>query len=61
MKMCEQWETTRELITYFDVLVDGKFELKNKDLSIMFRGSSNQRIINMKESLKNKEVVLWNE
>lgn len=61
MKMCDKWDITKELITYFDVLVDGKFELKNKDLSIRFRGSSNQRIIDMKESLKTKEVILWNE
>ena len=60
MKMCENWSTTRELIKYFDVLVDGKFDIEKKDLSIKFRGSSNQRIIDMKESLKENRVVLLN-
>ena len=60
MTMTTKWDTTKELIKYFDVLVDGKFEIEKKDLSIKFRGSSNQRIIDMKESLKENKVVLLN-
>ena len=41
-----------------DVLVDGPFIEEQKDLSLKFRGSSNQRIINVKESLKNKKIEL---
>ena len=52
-------EVTDEMLSYIDVLVDGKFELENKNISLKFRGSTNQRIIDVKESLKKKEVVLY--
>ena len=39
--------TQKEIIKYVDVIVDGKFELDKKDLSLMLRGSSNQRIIHL--------------
>ena len=41
----------------FDVLIDGKFEKGLKDLSLVLRGSSNQRIIDVKKTLKSKEIV----
>ena len=47
-----------ELLKYLDVLVDGKFEIDKRDLSLLFRGSSNQRLIDVKNSLKQKKVVL---
>ena len=53
-----QTEVTRELIEAIDVLVDGKFILKLKDISLKFKGSSNQRVIDVKESLKQNKVVL---
>jgi len=49
-------EKTKNLLKYIDVLVDGKFELENRCLSIKFRGSTNQRIINVKRSLKDEKV-----
>ncbi|MBQ7031444.1 MAG: anaerobic ribonucleoside-triphosphate reductase activating protein [Bacilli bacterium] len=47
-----------EFLTYLDVLVDGKFENDKKDLNLLFRGSSNQRLIDMKKTLKYKKVIL---
>jgi len=52
-------EVTDEILSYIDVLVDGKFVEELKDLSLKFRGSSNQRIIDVSESLKRNEVVLY--
>ena len=48
-----------KLLQQCDVMVDGKFEESEKDLTLKFRGSSNQRIINIQESLKQNEVVLY--
>ena len=49
---------TMDILKNIDVLVDGKFILELKDLSLKFRGSSNQRIIDMKRSLAENRVVL---
>ena len=58
-RMCKNWEETPELLSYLDVIVDGKFEEDKKDLKLRFRGSSNQRIIDVQESLKEKKAVLY--
>ena len=50
---------TREILSFLDVLVDGPFVLEQKNLSLRFRGSSNQRIIHVPLSLERGEVVLW--
>ena len=53
------WEVTQEYISYLDVLVDGRFVEEKKDLSLRFRGSSNQRIIDVPASLEKNAIVLW--
>ena len=52
-------EVTDEFLTLIDVLVDGEFVEELKNLSLKFRGSSNQRIIDVKKSLERKEIVLF--
>ena len=58
-KMCNEWEETNEMLSYIDVLVDGKFVEELKDLNLRFKGSSNQRTILVKESLASGEIILW--
>ena len=52
-------EVTDELLSYIDVLVDGEFVLKKKNITLQFRGSENQRIIDVKKSLAEGGVVLY--
>lgn len=51
-------EYTNEILSNIDVLVDGKFDKTLKDLKLKFRGSSNQRIIDMKKTIENKKIIL---
>ena len=53
------WEVTKEYLSYLDVLVDGPFVESKKNLSLRFRGSENQRLIDVPASLAAGEVVLW--
>ena len=52
-------ESTDELLSMIDILVDGPFIAEQKDLTLKFRGSRNQRVMDMKETLKTGEVVLY--
>ena len=56
--MAKKYDFTKEFIKYIDVLVDGEFIEEQKDLSIVYRGSRNQRIIDIKKSLEQGELVL---
>ena len=48
-----------EMLSLIDVLVDGPFVEAKKDISLIFRGSSNQRIIDIKKTFENKQVELY--
>ena len=50
---------TDELLSYIDVLVDGPFVEEKKNIQLAFRGSENQRVIDLKKSLAQNEIVLY--
>lgn len=56
--LCER-AVTEELLSYLDILVDGEFVLAKKRIDLQFRGSENQRIIDVKQTLSKGEIVLW--
>ena len=51
-------DTQKSILKYIDVIVDGKFIEEKRNLSLKLRGSENQRVINVKETLKNKKIIL---
>lgn len=57
------WEDVKdlEIMEYLDVLVDGPYIEEFRDISLPFRGSSNQRVIDVQKSLEQNRVVLWTE
>lgn len=54
-----QTPVTKDMLKLIDVLVDGRFIEAQKNISLVFRGSENQRIIDVKSSLEKNEVVLY--
>ncbi len=53
------YEVTDEMLSYIDVLVDGPFIEDKKDISLAFRGSKNQRIIDLKRTLQDERIHLY--
>lgn len=58
-QMYNKWAETKELLSYIDVLVDGPFIESLKNLNLVFRGSENQRLIKLPETLATGQIVLW--
>ena len=52
-------DCTDEMLSYIDILVDGRFIQELKDISLQFRGSRNQRIIDMNRTREVDEIVIW--
>lgn len=61
LKMGKKNKAIMDLLNYVDVLVDGKFMLELKSLDLFYMGSRNQRVIDVKKSLKSNETVLIKE
>lgn len=58
-KDIEAWEKRRKIISNVDVLVDGEYIDKQKDLTLKFRGSKNQHVIDVQKSLAQSRIVLY--
>ena len=54
-------EVTEEVLSLLDVLVDGEFMQEKKNISLRFRGSENQRIIDVKKSLESGKIIQLSE
>ena len=61
LKLSEKNPTYMDFLKKIDVLVDGRFILEQRDLNLLFRGSKNQRLIDMPKTLESGKVVLLNE
>lgn len=54
-------DVTYEMLSYIDVLVDGPFIAEKKNLALYFRGSENQRVIDMKRTREEKSIILYHD
>ena len=59
-RLCD-YETTKGLLDCIDILVDGEFVEAKKDPNLRFRGSSNQRVIRLQDTLKEDKIILWDD
>lgn len=57
----EEYIKDKEIINYLDVLVDGRFEIEKYDSTLKYKGSSNQRVIDVKKTIKNHKIIIFNE
>ena len=59
--MTKECNETKELLSNIDIIVDGKYNEDLRDLNLRFKGSSNQRIIDVKKTLEANKIILANE
>ena len=59
LKMAENTPAVGELLEMCDILIDGPFIMDKRDLNLQFRGSSNQRVIDMNRTREEMKIVLW--
>ncbi|MDY3929796.1 MAG: anaerobic ribonucleoside-triphosphate reductase activating protein [Clostridia bacterium] len=52
-------DITKEILSMLDILIDGEFEIDKKDISLAFRGSSNQRVIDLKKTFETGNIQLY--
>ena len=57
--MYENYQKRQQIISMCDVVVDGRYIDSQRNISLKWRGSENQRVINVKETLKQGEVILY--
>ena len=57
----DEYLKDKEILNYIDVLVDGQYKDELHDPTLRWRGSSNQRVIDVKKSLKKNKVILYEE
>ena len=57
-KDCAGWKR-REIAKQCDVIVDGKYIDSQRDVSLAYRGTKNQRVINCQQSIQNGTIILW--
>ena len=60
-KLLTMGEDYTNFLKYIDILVDGPFLIKEKSFDVKFRGSKNQRLIDVKKTLNNNKIVLYDE
>ncbi len=60
-KMYNNYPETKQLLSYIDIIVDGKFIEDLKNSNLRFKGSSNQRTIMVKETMKTGKLTLWDD
>ena len=58
-RMVKEWEETKTFLSYIDVLVDGPFVQTQHDITLRFRGSANQNLIDVPKTIKSGKLVLW--